>query len=608
MERTTEAEKTDYSVWSQDDLIKRVTQLESELNVQTPPTSTPEKKSRENPRSERVFDPSKYSTRLVAFKLAYLGKRYNGFEYHTGNVTPLPTIEEELWKAFNKARLIFPQGAHPLNPGDVNWEGCEYSKCGRTDRGVSAFGQVIGIRVRSNRPLGNTKQRVKAPATGNGLDKLLEQSEGPGGVKNDKAPEPGNDQFNTLPRPDSLEMVSPPLAPSRMQGQDQELEAEPLDPEDPNFEAALNFDPIADEIPYPSLLNRLLPPDIRILAWCPVPPADFSARFSCRERRYRYFFTQPAFPPIPHHFELGMRSKNRQKSLKDGWLDIDAMREAAKLFEGLHDFRNFCKVDGSKQISNFERRIFFADIEEVEDTTNGLSFVNGSDFLPAGSTAGGNPKVYTFTLHGSAFLWHQVRCMVSLLFLVGQGLEKPSIISELLDVEKNPRRPTYEMATDTPLVLWDCVFPHEGDAERKDVLQWVYVGDEPEKGDTKYGTSALVDDLWKVWRERKIDEMLAGTLIDVVSKQGKPVSELTAGKGSKATKSQKVFDGGDIPKLQGTYTPVMRKPLMATVDVINEKYAVRKGFENAADLKEQGFRRLNKPKEAEEDAGEDVRK
>jgi tRNA pseudouridine38/39 synthase len=30
-------------------------------------------------------------------------------------------------------------------------------------------------------------------------------------------------------------------------------------------------------------------------------------------------------------------------------------------------------------------------------------------------------------IKGSAFLWHQVRCMVSVLFLIGQGLESPSV-------------------------------------------------------------------------------------------------------------------------------------------------------------------------------------
>ena len=115
-------------------------------------------KLRANNRAERKFDPSKHSTRLIALKLAYLGKRYNGFEYHTNNPTPLPTIEEELWKALNKSRLIIPDDTNPLQPGEVNWEGCEYSKCGRTDKGVSAFGQVIGIRVRSNRPQEEKKE------------------------------------------------------------------------------------------------------------------------------------------------------------------------------------------------------------------------------------------------------------------------------------------------------------------------------------------------------------------------------------------------------------------------------------------------------------------
>ena len=31
------------------------------------------------------------------------------------------------------------------------------------------------------------------------------------------------------------------------------------------------------------------------------------------------------------------------------------------------------------------------------------------------------------------------RCMVAVLFLVGEGLEEPSVIDQLLDVETNPR-------------------------------------------------------------------------------------------------------------------------------------------------------------------------
>ena len=40
------------------------------------------------------------------------------------------------------------------------------------------------------------------------------------------------------------------------------------------------------EIDYCGMLNRVLPPDIRALAWAPVTE-DFSARFSCSDRTYR---------------------------------------------------------------------------------------------------------------------------------------------------------------------------------------------------------------------------------------------------------------------------------------------------------------------------------
>ncbi|KFY14904.1 hypothetical protein V492_02333 [Pseudogymnoascus sp. VKM F-4246] len=575
---TPPVEKVNYKEWSHENLIKRVTELEHNLKLKNAhyPTATPAK-SYKKARTEKAFDPSRYSTRLVAFKLAYLGKGYNGFEHHLNNKTRLPTVEEKIWEALVKARLIFPKGAALDGSGEINWDGCDYSKCGRTDKGVSAFGQVIGLRVRSNRPL--PKHTAAAPRDGT------------------------DDFHHTQPRDGAPELASPALRPSIEESRSQVTPE--LNVDDPEFEEPLNFDPIADELPYCHLLNRLLPPDIRILAWCPAPPLGFSARFSCKERQYKYFFTQPAFLPAPENPNL--TRANKYTDVKEGWLDIDAMREAASYFVGSHDFRNFCKIDGSKQITNFERTMFFADILEVDDTTPVLDFMGQKEFLPATRVKGSgeqiSPKVYTFTLHGSAFLWHQVRCMVAILFLVGQGLEKPTIIKELLDVEKSPSRPAYEMAQDSPLVLWDCVFPHEDDASREDAIEWLHVGDERGRGETKWGTVGLVEDLWKVWRERKIDEVLASNLLGAVARQGGPIEGLTSDHWAKVVKSQKVYDGNNKPKLTGEYTPVMKKPLMQTAQVINEKYAVRKGFEDAADLKKQGFRRMNKPSE-EVDADE----
>ena len=45
--------------------------------------------------------------------------------------------------------------------------------------------------------------------------------------------------------------------------------------------------------------------------------------------------------------------------------------------------------------------------------------------------------------------------MVAILFTIGQGLESPLIITDLMDTNKFPTKPQYEMAHDIPLVLYD---------------------------------------------------------------------------------------------------------------------------------------------------------
>jgi len=557
------AGESNYNAWTKTGLIQRVKELEAELKarpaapVPAEPASTElqatstagaengtptDKPKAKPPKGKRKMDPSRYSTRFIALKLAYLGKNYGGFEFQAmGNQ---PSIEEELWNALTKACLIFPEDERV-----VQFDCCEYSKCGRTDRGVSAFGQVIGLRVRSNRPLPKKRARL----------------EGDGAADATAAVEQ---------RPDEMEVEV-----------DEAEEAQ----EKP-------FDDAKDELCYPRILNRLLPKDIRILAWCPSPPADFSARFSCRERQYRYFFTQPAFTPEPS--SPGAASTTTG-GVKTGWLDIEAMRDAAKRYEGEHDFRNVCKVDPAKQITNFRRRIFESDVVEVKDVASALPYLRQAGFAAPGMAAGEPyPKVYYFHVRGSAFLWHQIRHMVALLFLVGQGLEKPSLISELLDVAANPRKPSYVMADEVPLVLWDCLFPDLDDearrvaaapdgvlTERTDALQWIFVGDE--YAPNKHGQFGVVDGLWELWRERKMDELLAGQLLQLLSQQGVPAGSAPGGHGGKAAASARVYEGGNAGRLAGKYVPVMKKELMQSPEEQNDKYAKRKGYASAQDMREQ---------------------
>lgn len=572
-----------YEKWSQQQLIARIQELEQQVKgregAPTQPaigsTATPalEDDSKPSPFRKppkpppKAFDASKYSTRLIALKFAYLGQKYNGFEHHNNNKTPLPTIEEELWKALIKTRVISPTPPEGSNTdysrvdrktfaawdrdgAEVNWDGCEYSKCGRTDRGVSAFGQVIGIRVRSNRPLPKSKP---APSSEDEADVLEAESE------------PETKPFNDL----------------------------------------------SDELPYIQLLNRVLPPDIRVYAWCPNPPADFSARFSCKERRYKYFFTNPCFAPVPGSAGLYNPSSTTEASapMREGWLDIAAMQDGCNRLVGLHDFRNFCKIDASKQLTNFKRRIFHASIDQVSPLAVPQFLAHPALQTPL---AADQPKMYCFTLHGSAFLWHQVRSLISILFLVGQRLEPASLVTALLDTTTNSTRPKYEMASDAPLVLWDCIFPHAAEVQSseereqgyEDRLQWVYVGDEggveaksaSSLGRGKWGRGGVVDDVWDVWRAHKVDETLAALLLDRVAGLGESrlgESELGEskepgeGKEPGETKQQsssargvpRVFDGGNFGRAKGNYIPVLDRERQEPVELVNERYARKKGLD-----------------------------
>jgi hypothetical protein len=47
---------------------------------------------------------------------------------------------------------------------------------------------------------------------------------------------------------------------------------------------------------------------------------------------------------------------------------------------------------------------------------------------------------------------------MSVLFLIGRGLESPSVVEELLDIKTNPAKPSFDMASENALVLQDCTY------------------------------------------------------------------------------------------------------------------------------------------------------
>lgn len=152
------------------------------------------------------------------------------------------------------------------------------------------------------------------------------------------------------------------------------------------------------------MINSRLPDDIKILASTPVPH-HFDARFSCLYREYKYYFL--------------LKSK-----------DVNAMAQACQDFVGVHNFRNFCKEDSEKQRS-MERRILSCNITQ-------------------------NGDIGVITIVGYSFLWHQVRCMVSILFRIGDGVEDRGLIKRML--EHQGPKPHYEIASEIGLVLNNCGF------------------------------------------------------------------------------------------------------------------------------------------------------
>ena len=115
-----------------DRLLKRVQELEQEVErLKKERADAKDSNTRESSsgarKARRAFDFSAHGRRHVALKIAYLGWGYQGFasQENTSN-----TIEEKLFEALTKTRLVESR------------QTANYHRCGRTDKGVSAFGQV----------------------------------------------------------------------------------------------------------------------------------------------------------------------------------------------------------------------------------------------------------------------------------------------------------------------------------------------------------------------------------------------------------------------------------------------------------------------------------
>ena len=159
-----------------------------------------------------------------------------------------------------------------------------------------------------------------------------------------------------------------------------------------NFKTNSNF-PVEK---YPIALNAKLKKSIRIQSAEEVEER-FHARYNCIQKTYRYIINNSKYgSSIYRNLEYFVPQK----------LDINAMKKAAKYFEGEHDFKGFKATGGNNK--NTIRTIYKIAIKNE------------------------NSRII-MELTGDGFLYNMVRIIAGTLLEVGLGKIKPEEIPNIIN-------------------------------------------------------------------------------------------------------------------------------------------------------------------------------
>lgn len=143
-------------------------------------------------------------------------------------------------------------------------------------------------------------------------------------------------------------------------------------------------------------MNRYLPEDIKVIDICEMPER-FHGRLNAKKKTYVYRIWNS---PVPCVFERRYVYELEEK------LDSSAMRQAAALLMGKHDFRAFTSTKKGKKST----------VRTIEDITIEQK---------------GNELVLTYK--GDGFLYHMVRIMTGTLIEVGLHERDVRSVQTLLD-------------------------------------------------------------------------------------------------------------------------------------------------------------------------------
>lgn len=181
--------------------------------------------------------------------------------------------------------------------------------------------------------------------------------------------------------------------------------------------------------------NTFLPPDIAVQWAHPVPDA-FHSRASAIARRYAYvLLVSPVRPGV--------------ESGRVGWVfrpvDGDAMREAAALLIGEHDFTSF-RASACQALSPVKT------MRRIAITQRGA--------------------YWRFEFEANAFLHHMIRNIMGCLLVVGQGHQPPGWMSQVLVArDRDAAAPTF--SPDGLYFLGPVYEPRWGLPERTAAYDWL---------------------------------------------------------------------------------------------------------------------------------------
>ncbi len=170
-------------------------------------------------------------------------------------------------------------------------------------------------------------------------------------------------------------------------------------------------------------LNAWLPPDIRVVSAARASE-KFHARFNAKGKQYRYFvWNHTAMNPLLRHTAWHVPRP----------LDFAAMRAAAPLFVGKHDFKSFAAN------RNYE----------MESTVRTLT---RCEFKKKG-------PLITFVIEGDGFLYKMCRGIVGTIIQAGLGKFPGTEIKQML--AQKDRRVAGMTAPAHGLVLWKVYYKNE---------------------------------------------------------------------------------------------------------------------------------------------------